>query len=231
MSASITRLHPNDGVFTDVEHAVLAPWFGREPTAAAASIQLDDALKELGFNEPCYPYRPTDAAVAHILLETIEDRLPVWAFRKDGKIIYSRGYREPHQKPRRQAALLPGKLFTINWATSGPGYDWPVRYHLTWVPLYDRFVVTASADCPDAFGYADFALGKFARCDDVGEAAIEIIKRDWVMQRDECNQARWEDIVDAGLITEDAARQLGDAVWPAGNDEADVDGDEPETGS
>src|SRR6516164_1969152 len=30
------------------------------------------------------------------------------------------------------------------------------------LPYYDRYVVTASADCPDAFGYCDFALGAFA---------------------------------------------------------------------
>ena len=37
------------------------------------------------------------AATVHILLKTIEDRLPVWAFRKEGKIAYTRDYREPHQ--------------------------------------------------------------------------------------------------------------------------------------
>ena len=49
--------------------------------------------------------------------------------------------------------------------------------------MYDRYVVTASADCPDAFGYADFALGHFGRNDNVGQSVLEIIKRDWTMQR------------------------------------------------
>ena len=96
------------------------------------------------------------------MLEAIEDRLPVWACWKGDKLIKARSYREPHQKPQRRAALLPSELFAINWASSGPGFDWPVQYHLVWTPIYDRFVVTASADCPDFFGYADFALGHFA---------------------------------------------------------------------
>jgi len=92
------------------------------------------------------------------VLEAIEDRLPCcW---NGDELIYARRYREPDQKPRRRAALLPNLLFAIDWTMSAPGFSWPVSYHLVWTPIYERFVVTASADCPDAFGYADFVLGK-----------------------------------------------------------------------
>ena len=126
--------------------------------------------------------------MAHVVLEAIEDRLPVWACWKDDKLIKARSYREPHQKPPRRTALLPSELFGIDWASSGSGFGWPVHYHLIWTPIYERFVVTASADCSDAFGYADFALGHFGRDDNVGQSVIRIIKRDWTMQRDECSQ-------------------------------------------
>jgi hypothetical protein len=76
------------------------------------------------------------------------------------------------QKVRRQAALLASELFAIDWAVQGPGFSWPVYYHLVWVPIYERFVVTASADCPDAFGYADFALGHFARSDETRQVRL-----------------------------------------------------------
>ena len=162
MPADTNRLRVDqDGLFTNVEHAVLAKWFRQRKPAAAARIKLDDALAQLGFEEPCDPYSRTAAAVAHVVLEAIEDRLPVWACWKDDKLIKARSYREPDQKPQRRAALLPSELFAINWASSGPGFDWPVQYHLVWTPIYERFVVTASADCPDCFGYADFALGHF----------------------------------------------------------------------
>ena len=36
-----------------------------------------------------------------------------------------------------------------------------MAYYVAWLPYYDRFVVTASAYCPESFGYCDFALGAF----------------------------------------------------------------------
>jgi hypothetical protein len=81
------------------------------------------------------------------------------------------------------AALVPSDLSAAYWAPSGPGLSWPVQYHLVWTPIHKGFVVTASADAVDAFGYADFALGHFGRDDDVGQPVIGVIKRDWRMQR------------------------------------------------
>jgi hypothetical protein len=171
-----------DGLFTSVEHAILAEWFGQK-RSAAARIKLDDALIQLGFGEQCEPYSQTDTAVAHIVLEAIEDRLPVWVHWTGDDLIKARMYREPHEKPRRQAVLLPSELFAINWASSGPGFDWPVHYHLVWTPIYERFVLTASADCSDCFGYADFALGHFGRNDNVGQSVLQIIRRGIALSR------------------------------------------------
>ncbi len=214
MSADTNRLRvDHDGLFTEVEHAVLAKWFRQRKVGAAARIALDDALAQLGFQEPCEPYSRASAAVAHVVLEAIEDRLPVWACWKDDKLIKARSYREPHQKPQRRTALLPSELFAINWASSGPGFDWPVQYHLVWAPIYERFVVTASADCPDCFGYADFALGHFGRDNDIGQSVIRIIKRDWTMLRKEGSQERWEMLLRTGLIKEAAVEALADQVW------------------
>ena len=225
MSADISRLRVDqDGVFTNVEHAVLSQWFRQRKPAGTAHIKLDNALAQLGFEKPCDPYSRTAAAVAHVLLEAIEDRLPVWSRMKGDNLIQSRSYREPHQKPRRRAALLPSELFAINWASSGPGFSWPVHYHLVWTPIYDRYVVTASADCPDAFGYADFALGHLDPNDIAGPSVLNIIKRDWTMQRDECSRERWERVIRTRRVKEDTAHQLAEQVWPQ-NDGKDEDDD------
>ena len=117
-----------DGLFTDVEHVLLASWFGQQPPASAVHVNVDDALARLGFKKECDPYSRPAAAVAHVVLEAIEHRLPGWACWKGDKLIQSRSYRGPHQKPRRQAALLPNALFAIDWAMSGPGFIWPVSY-------------------------------------------------------------------------------------------------------
>ncbi len=227
MSADTNRLRVDqDGLFTDVEHAVLAKWFRQRKPAAAARITLDDALAQLGFEEPCEPYSRVAAAVAHVVLEAIEDRLPVWACMRGDDLIQSRSYREPSQKPRRRAALLPSELFAINWATSGPGFEWPVSYHLVWIPIHERFVVTASADCDDAFGYADFALGHFGRDKNVGQSVIRIIKRDWIMQRNECSQERWETLLRTGLVKHAAIEMLAEEVWAQDDEEEGLDEDD-----
>jgi hypothetical protein len=95
---------------------------------------------------------------------------------------------------------------------SGPGFDWPVTYKLVWTPIYDRYVVTASADCPDAFGYADFALGHFGRSDDVGQSVIEIIKRDWTMATRPMQPATMGGFGEHRIDQMDAVEQLADQV-------------------
>jgi hypothetical protein len=215
-----------DGLFTDVEHALLASWFGQEPPAGAMHVNVDDALARLGFTKECDPYSRPAAAVAHVVLEAIEDRLPVWTCRKGDDLIVARTYRARDQKPQRRAALLPSELFAINWASSGPGFDWPVQYHLVWTPIYERFVVTASADCPDMFGYADFALGHFGPEDNIGQSVIRISERDWTMLRNEGSQPRWEALLRTGLVKRDAVEKLAAEVWPQDDEGEDLDEDD-----
>ena len=212
-----------DGAFTSVEHAVLARWFRQPTPAAAAPTKLDDALAELGFEKPCEPYRQAAAAVAHMLLEAVDRRLPAFTSMDGDELVNARRPSKPRHKPRRQTALLPRKLFGIDWSLSAPGFSWPVHYHLIWTPIYERYVVTASADCTDLFGYADFALGHFSRDDHVERSVLKIIKCDWTMLRDECSQQRLEELISAGLIKEEAINLLAEEVWPEIDDD-----DEPE---
>ncbi len=86
-------------------------------------------------------------------------------------------------------------------------------YHVTWVPMYDTYVVTQSADCPDAFGYCDFAIGHFPTTEDFVSASADEIRDDWEWQRDQFCQARCAYLFGSGLIDEAAAIRMREAVW------------------
>jgi hypothetical protein len=170
-------------LFTPDEHAILAGWFAdwfRVKTPAfAQDIVVEEAISRLGFDKEAHLYRRIDAAVAFIVLERAEQRLPQWSAIRDDQVILGRERRAASKIPNRKVLLQPRHLFTINWADSGPGFSWPVAYYITWLPYYDRYVVTASADCPDAFEYCDFALGAFGIDTPIKEGARKIICADW----------------------------------------------------
>jgi hypothetical protein len=177
----------------------------------------------LGFDrDPGLPYSNVHAAVASIVLETVEKRLPQWASVSDGEVQFARDYRPKELIPMRRAAMLPQYLFTLNWADSGPGFSWPGAYYTTWVPSYERFVVTYSADCPDALGYADIAIGQFEAKEGLKDGSHRIIVKDWKYQRNDCSQERWGYLFGTGLVGEGEAAAWADEVWGEGWDESSL---------
>src|SRR5215471_6807581 len=190
-------------LFTSDEHAVLADWFGAKPPGSARDILPKDAAERLGFTKETFHYLLSDAVVAYIVLEQVEQRLPGWSgVTDDGEFVTERQFRDISAIPHRKIAVLPPRhLLTINWADSGPGYSWPVAYYVAWVPHYDRFVVTASADCPESFGYCDFAIGSFGIETPLKEGARRVICGDWQKLKSAWEQQRWEYLFDAGLIS------------------------------
>ena len=114
----------------------------------------------------------------------------------------------------RKVELWPRHLLTINWADSAPGYSWPVAYKATYVPGFDRTVVTASADCTELFGgVCDVALGAFGPETSIRQGSRDIIVSDWREQRGEWDQRRWVYLFDTGLISEAEAKAWADEVW------------------
>ena len=201
-------------LFTADEHAVLAEWFNVRPPRVAKNIEADEAMARLGFRKDPYQYLLIDAVVAFIVLEKAENRLPAWsAVRADGSFISARKYRDDDKLPNRKVLLQPRKLFTINWADSGPGFSWPVAYYVTWLPCYDRFVVTASADCSDGFGYNDFAIGSFGSDTPIKEGARKAVCDDWHNQR-AYEQQPWAYLFSTGLISESEAIAWREETWP-----------------
>ena len=88
------------------------------------------------------------------------------------------------------------------------------------LPYYDRYVVTASADCPDAFGYCDFALGAFGIDTPIKQGARKIIVGDWGNQHCAGEQQHWAYLFSAELISKQEAEAWAEQVWPSERSEA-----------
>jgi hypothetical protein len=118
------------------------------------------------------------------------------------------------RRARRKVELWPRHLLTINWADSGPGFSWPVAYTATYVPGFDHTVVTASADCPEAFGGAcDLAIGAFGWETSTLDGSRRVIMSDWQRQRREHGQQCWAYLFDAGIVDKAEAEAWADVVW------------------
>ena len=169
-------------------------------------------MSELNLLVPTVSVRSTvDWAVAAILLERIQDRLPQWASVSEGKATLGRNLRD--RAADRTVEITPTHLVTINWADSGPGFSWPEAYHVTYVPYYDEYIVTGSVDCTDVYGVTDFALGHFRPGEDIRKASAEIIRTEWQFLTDNYNQYRWVYLFDEALIGQDFADELADTIW------------------
>ena len=69
-------------LLTRQEHAIIAEWLGVAALCDTAGLpSASDALKELGFHGKTYDRSEADAAVASIVLEAIQKRLPQWSWR------------------------------------------------------------------------------------------------------------------------------------------------------
>jgi hypothetical protein len=173
------------------------------PVSLFKSLSSEDEnlLEEWGFDhDPCEAYTRLDAWVGAFAVRDIQERLPNCGISRDHGVVLTR----PIVKNRRSKRVASAVrfLFGINWADSAPGLSWPADYHLTWLPGFDRWVLTYSADSPDAMGYCDFALGAFGADDDWREAVREILVADWRFQFAEWDQAPWAYVWRPGLVTE-----------------------------
>ncbi|MFZ9127073.1 MAG: hypothetical protein ACO3LH_09595 [Steroidobacteraceae bacterium] len=206
-------------VFSSDELLLLDAWFRSAPI----DERIDRLLCDAGFEEDCEPYTRLAAWVGAFAVAEIQERLPNWTAVTDKGFQCNRQIRAV---VGRRVVGLTRHLFTINWADSGPGFSWPVAYTLVWIPVFDRFVVTSSADGPDAFGYADFALGSLEATDSWQARVKELITGDWTMQRDSFEQAPWEYLFDAGAISQNKALAWREEVWPHHECEDEEEDDE-----
>jgi hypothetical protein len=209
---------PFDQIFHPVEQAILCDWLGyvRPEPAQDLVLELEDNESERGLITLRQTYDggtnefTLANAVARLVLQGIQHRLPTSAVCHGDHVVLTRDYTG---KTPRKLDLLPQFLFQINWASSGPGISWPVAYYLAWLPVYDVYVVTESADSPEALGYCDRALGWFDVDTPIEEGAQRVITGDWQYQHDEWDQQCWESVWGEGLISSGDALGWAAEVW------------------
>ena len=198
-------------LFTADEDLVLATWF--EIDRPFSERQVDDILDQWNIPEEIPEYRRIDAAVAQILLERIQDHLPNWTAVVGDRFVVARPIIE--RRARRKVELWPQHLLTINWAEqrtrllpAGRAIRRPD------VPGFDHTVVTASADCPEAFGGAcDLAIGAFGWETSTLDGSRRVIMSDWQRQRREHGQECWAYLFDTGIVDKAEAEAWADVVW------------------
>ena len=151
-------------------------------------------------------------AVARLVLETVAESLPNFVLLNhiDDSYITSR---PPSARRNRSVASLPTFLFEINWATSGPGFTWEERYHVGYIAEYDVYIVTASQDSDDVYGFCDICIGHFRDSEDHINDSMKIISDWWNGKVQEYGAEIYEDITAVGSATIDQILGITAEVW------------------
>lgn len=150
-------------------------------------------------------------ALARLVLSGFEGTLPV--FRTRGADGVLREVRPTARRRTTSIRAFPIHLFSINWADSGPGCSWPEAYHLGWLPGFDVWVVVASQDSTDMYGYCDRVLGHFELGADPIEASCNLIKQDWQSQLRGWEQEQWVEILAGGRVNAGDVSEIASKVW------------------
>ena len=153
-----------------------------------------------------------DNAVASILLDTMQDRLPNYRwYDREG---YLKSVRGKKVIKKRKIQLLPNHLFSINWAYSAPGLDWPESYSVTYVPSHNVRIVTTSSDSTDCYGYTDLAIG-WCKPYRYPEYGTKKVIQSWWGRLHEWIGHPWADIFSEGLVNTERAEKWALEVYGA----------------
>ena len=151
-----------------------------------------------------------DGAVATILLNTMQSRLPNYRwYDEEGNL---KSVRDNNVLKQRKIQLLPIHLFTINWADSAPGLDWPESYSVTYVPSHNVRIVTTSSDSTDLYGNADLAIG-WCRPYRNPEFGTKKVIQSWWRRLHEWIGHPWADVYSEGLVNADRAEKWALEVY------------------
>jgi len=180
------------------EHEVIGKWLSLMENKEKGLIPIDKT-KDINL---CGDLE-LDSEVASILLDTVKTRLPNYHCRHtDGTEVHGRNYQG---LKKRKIQLLPLHLFSINWALTAPGLDWPETYLVTYVPGHNVRIVTASQDSDDCWGCTDLAIG-FCKPHRSPEFGVKKVLRSWWKQIPNAINP-WSIFTSAGLIDEERAEK------------------------
>ena len=180
------------------EHEVIGKWLSLMEDKEKGLIPIDKN-KDINL---CGDLE-LDNEVASILLDTVKTRLPNFHCRHtDGTEVHGRNFQG---LKKRKIQLLPLHLFSINWALTAPGLDWPETYLVTYVPGHNVRIVTASQDSDDCWGHTDLAIG-FCKPHRSPEFGVKKVFRSWWSQLPNAMHP-WAVFTSAGLIDEDRAEK------------------------
>ena len=199
MTNSVIRLIPSDEMLT----------LGSYLEGAAEPEQLEQFFDSIGVPNDAQTSR-LSIAVAQIILNEIQGELPQWFSKRPNKNFFGRRHHKRHEAAR--LAFTPQKILCLNWADSGPGFSWPEEYHVTYIPGFDKHIVTASRDSADVWGCTDHAIGFEDGSLSPEEAAHIAVVKYWRMQED-WGQPRWAYLFSSGLVNAETAEEWADEVW------------------
>ena len=209
-ASKVDTFHPR-------EHAILGKYLGQEDKLPEEAKTIDPeeifpeeenydeaeqgiaCQKSHGGND----YRALKNAVARIALAPIRTSLPIWGNYSNGEVYHTRQKENDNPLPERGYRSEPVHVLSINWATSGPGYSWPLKYYISWIPYYERYVVTVSYDSPEVEGYLDLAIGILDERATVEKDLKDIIVSHW--SYDAQYLQGWEGVIDQGIVQDPGA--------------------------
>ena len=187
------------------EHEVIGKWLNLAKERENGNLPIDNNC----FNNISGKLE-LDNEVASIMLDTIQSHLPNYRWYDQNDNL--RSVRGGKSIKERKVQLIPLHLFTINWATSGPGIEWPESYFVTYVPSHNVRIVTASADSDDMWGYTDLAIGWCKPYRNPEFGTKKIIQTWWRNIHVSLGHP-WEDVYSTGLVDADRAEKWALEVY------------------
>ena len=180
------------------EHEVIGKWLSLMKDQEKGLIPIDKT-KDINLSGDF----ELDNEVASIILDTVQTLLHNFHFRhKDVTEVHGRNIQRLKQ---RKIQLFPLHLFSINWALTAPGLDWPETYLVTYVPGHNVRIVTASQDSDECWGCTDLAIG-FCKPHRSPVFGVKKIFRSWWSQLPNAMHP-WAVFTSAGLIDEERAEK------------------------
>ncbi len=188
---------------------------------------LEDIYSELEVPEDAEP-SSIEIAVAKIILNEDEDDAPAWTeFLDEPSVEPSKAIRHPEAM---DYAYLSHLICSVIWPEKGPAFSGPESYFITYIPGFEKFIVTTMRDSDEVWGTTEHAIGFVDGHIEPTEVAHQLLLDYWTMQEDDYGQRAPEDITDEGLIDKKIALSWAEEVWPDDiekdeDDEDDYDDD------